>query len=128
MRLVRRRLSWIAGLWLVCQVAALAAAPCARCPMSHEASAADANDGCCPGVAPGQYCPMHHTREGGRKCAMHASCGSDTAALASLADGLGLPALSDAVDVTTSTAASLAAIDSTTIVRVTPPDSPPPRA
>src|SRR6478672_10369189 len=84
---VRRRLSWLIGAWLLCQVANVAAAPLTFC-CQNVATAGD-EEKCCPGLLPGQVCPMHHTKEGERTCKMRASsCGSD-ASLVALASGLG---------------------------------------
>ena len=63
---MRPMLRALASAWLVCQLAGLIAAPVAMCVNPAEA-AASAEDACCPGVAPGQVCPMHHTRERLRK-------------------------------------------------------------
>ena len=62
MSFVRRHLSWMVCGWLVCQMASVAAAPLAFC--CKDVPAADPDDKCCPGLLPGQICPMHHTREG----------------------------------------------------------------
>ena len=32
------------------------------------------DDKCCPGMLPGQICPMHHTKEGKRTCKMRSAC------------------------------------------------------
>jgi len=71
---------------------------------------------------------MHHTKEGQRKCVMRAACASSTAALIALSGGLGLPAHSPAADVPHAPAAVMLSIESSTISRLAPPESPPPRA
>ena len=68
MSLVRRRLSWLVGAWLLCQIANVAAAPLTFC-CQNVATAGD-EEKCCPGLLPGQVCPMHHTKEGERTCKM----------------------------------------------------------
>src|SRR5262249_57898234 len=86
MGIVRQRLSWVVCLWLACQVAGVVAAPLAFCcqsvPMSDD-------DVCCPGLQPGQMCPMHHKREGDRTCKMRDACGRADAGLVALAGGVG---------------------------------------
>src|SRR5258705_2309154 len=83
---VRRRLSWLIGAWLLCQVANVAAAPLTFC-CQNVATAGD-EEKCCPGLLPGQVCPMHHTREGERTCKMRNSSPRTDAALMALAGGL----------------------------------------
>src|SRR6185369_1322872 len=86
MSLVRRRLSWLVGAWLLCQAANVAAAPLTFC-CQNVATAGD-DEKCCPGLLPGQICPMHHTKEGERTCKMRAACAGTDAALVALAGGL----------------------------------------
>jgi hypothetical protein len=83
---VRRRLSWLIGAWLLCQVANVAAAPLTFC-CQNVATAGD-EEKCCPGLLPGQVCPMHHTKEGERTCKMRASCSGSDASLIALASSL----------------------------------------
>lgn len=85
---VRRRLSWLIGAWLLCQIANVAAAPLTFCCQSV-AGAAD-EDTCCPGLLPGQVCPMHHPKDGGRTCEMRNACARADAALVALAGGVGV--------------------------------------
>ena len=67
MSVVRRRLSWVVGAWLLCQIANVTAAPV----MFHCQNVATADDDeCCPGLLPGQVCPMHHTKAGEKTCKM----------------------------------------------------------
>jgi hypothetical protein len=123
---VRRRVSWMVCLWLACQVAGVVAAPLAFCCQSG--AAADDDEECCPGLLPGQICPMHHTRQGDRSCKMRDACGRADAGLVSLAGVVGLltPATSlvsafDPGDAVASPAPSA-------IARAYRPESPPPRA
>src|SRR5476649_844396 len=84
---LRRRLSWLVGAWLLCQVANVSAAPLTF-SCQNVASAADEEE-CCPGLQPGQVCPMHHAKKGERTCQMRSSCVSTDAAIVSLASGIG---------------------------------------
>jgi hypothetical protein len=127
MRIVRRRLSWVVGAWMLCQAAAVASAPLALWRTSLPAVGAIADD-CCPGVAPGQVCPMHHTKEGGRKCAMRSACSPDSAALVSLSGIVGLPSRAFTKLAESSLSSSLGQRESATLARSTRPESPPPRA
>src|SRR5205823_14947372 len=123
---VRRRLSWVVAFWLVCQVAGVVAAPLALCCRSTPA--ADDDERCCPGLLPGQTCPMHHRREGEPTCKMRDACGRADAALVSLAGIVGLmPTATHAVSAF-ETGDRLTAIAESAIARAHRPDSPPPRA
>ena len=63
MRGWRRRGAWIAGIWLVFQMTALAVSPFAlTCRMSAGVTADADDDECCKGLAPGQMCPLHKHR------------------------------------------------------------------
>src|SRR5207253_10488601 len=84
MRRCRRRLSWVASGWLALQLAAFAAAPIGLCCAHTEDATTSAAKPCCPGIAPGQVCPMHHTREGARTCTMRTACLAGDAALLQL--------------------------------------------
>src|SRR4029077_19098807 len=98
MSLVRRRLSWLVGAWLLCQIANVAAAPLTFC--CQNVATAEDEDKCCPGLLPGQICPMHHVKEGGATCKMRGVCTGTDASIVALASGLGaLPAATAAVSV-----------------------------
>lgn len=118
----------LACAWLLCQVAGLIAAPVAVCVAPVEA-VASGDDACCPGVLPGQVCPMHHTREGGKHCVMRSACTSSTAALLTLVGSVGLlpSSASSSVDVL-AVSGSAPLFASAAIVRSELPESPPPRA
>lgn len=73
-----------ASLWLVCQLGAIVGVPVSLCDRFAEPSAAEPGTRCCPGVAPGQICPMHHAREDGRTCRMCAPHDQTDAALLAL--------------------------------------------
>ncbi len=126
MRVVRRHLSWLVGAWLACQAAALAAAPVVMCgsqptPDHHDVI-------CCPGLKPGQVCPMHHVREGVRTCAMRSPCSPSDAALLSLVGALGLtPAARVVIDIAP-IAEPVSTLADAELTRSELPESPPPRS
>ena len=123
---VRRRLSWVIGAWLLCQAASVAAAPLAF-SCQNVASAADEEE-CCPGLLPGQVCPMHHAKKGERTCQMRGSCVHTDAAIISLAVGSGvLPSSTLAVSTFDPGERAFPAPQSS-ILRTDRPESPPPRA
>jgi hypothetical protein len=124
---VRRRVSWMACFWLTCQLAGIVAAPLAFCCRGVEAVDSD-DDVCCPGLLPGQICPMHHKVEGKPTCKMRDACGRADAALVSLAGIVGLlPSMTVAVS-TFVAGDRFAALVPSAISRAYRPDSPPPRA
>ena len=124
---MRPMLRALASAWLVCQLAGLIAAPVAMCVNPAEA-AASAEDACCPGVAPGQVCPMHHTREGAKHCVMRSACASGTTALLTLVGGVGLlPSLTSSAVDTLAQSGAAPRLASATIARAELPESPPPR-
>jgi hypothetical protein len=129
MAAVRRRLPWIVGLWLTCQLAGISAAPLAFC--CQRPASIDDEEECCPGLAPGQICPMHHVRKGDRKeptCKMRDACAQSDAGLVSLAGGVGLlPHATSSVSNFAIGDAVVAAAPSA-ICRAYRPESPPPRA
>jgi hypothetical protein len=126
MPLFRRRLSWMIGVWLSCQIAGLAAAPFALC--CDGANAADQPATCCRGLAPGQTCPMHHGGGKDTTCKMRSACGHSDAALLTLAGGLGiLPSATISVTAFDPGSILRPAVPSTEL-RAERPDSPPPRA
>ena len=129
MPVVRRRLAWIVSLWLVAQIAGLTAAPFALCCKSGPAmSGGDDEEKCCPGLLPGQVCPMHHTREGGKTCKMRSACSNTDSALVSLAGGLGvLPSLTASVNAFEYRGV-LTTITPAAVSRANRPDAPPPRS
>src|SRR4029079_13907744 len=87
MPFVRRRMSWVVGVWLACQLAGVVAAPLAFCCRTIQV---DDDEACCPGLLPGQTCPMHHKREGERTCKMRDACSRADAGLVALAGVVGL--------------------------------------
>jgi hypothetical protein len=126
MSFVRRHLFWVVGGWLLCQVASVAAAPLTFC--CRNVPAADPDDKCCPGMLPGQICPMHHRQEGVRTCKMRNACTRSDAALISLAGSLApIPDRLTAERVFDSSSV-VTPIVSSAILRAHVPESPPPRA
>ena len=112
--------------WLVCHVASIAAAPLAFC--CKDVPAMDPDDKCCPGMLPGQICPMHHTREGVKTCKMRNACARSDAALIGLAGGLAtLLQPTPAVNIFDS-GTTVPQITPSAILRAHVPESPPPRA
>src|SRR4051812_14524393 len=113
--------------WLVCQVAALVTAPIALARVSADELSSAHDESCCPGVAPGQVCPMHHTREGHRTCAMTSACSGRDAALLTVFGTVGV--IAPAVD-TVPVIVSLGAVRNAIASLAGPlefPPSPPPR-
>lgn len=126
MQLLRRHLSWFVGAWLACQAAALAAAPVVMCGAQPTP---DHQDGiCCPGLQPGQVCPMHHVREGVRTCAMRGPCSPSDTALLSLVGALGLmPVARASLDVAP-VAEPVSTFADAELTRSELPEFPPPRS
>ena len=122
---VRRRLSWVVGVWLVCQLANVAAAP-VTFSCQNVATAGD-EEKCCPGLLPGEICPMHHVKEGERTCKMRGGCTGTDASIIALAGGLG------AMPVATVAVSPFELGDRprltrrSAILRADRPESPPPR-
>jgi hypothetical protein len=111
-------------LWLAGQVAGVVAAPVAFCCQSVRT---EDDDICCPGLKPGQICPMHHAREGHGTCKMRSGCGPADAGLISLAGVIGLlPAPTSFVSAFDPGAAVDCAVPSA-LLRAYRPESPPPR-
>ena len=126
MALVRRRLSWLIGAWLLCQLANVAAAPLTFC-CQNVATAGD-EEKCCPGLLPGQVCPMHHAKEGERTCKMRNACAGTDAALVELAGGIGVLPAGPAVGSTFDLCDLPRPAPRSAVVRTDRPESPPPRA
>jgi|SRR5207237_149663 len=125
MTAVRRRLSWVVCVWLACQMAGVAAAPLAFC--CRDVATSDDDEVCCPGLQPGQVCPMHHRREGST-CKMRGACGRTDAGLVALAGVVGLLPQSTSVVSVFETGDRVRAIVPSSIARAHRPESPPPRA
>src|SRR5436190_16906974 len=91
---VRRALRMTIGVWMAAQLVGAAAAPFALCS-AFQPAPSDSHSGCCPGVGPGQVCPMHKTREGAARCTMSSACHASDAALLSLFSSIGVTPQSD---------------------------------
>jgi len=123
MGFARRRLAFVACLWLAGQIAGVAAAPVAF-SLRNVKTCEDV----CPAVLSGQDCPMHHTQEGKRTCKMRNACADPDAALISLAGVIGvIPQPTDAVS-NFVPGIFLADASSSALIRAAIPESPPPRA
>jgi hypothetical protein len=123
---MRKMLRSLASAWLVCQLAGFAAAPiAASCGLMQ--MAADGEEQCCPGLAPGQACPMHHNRTTAKTCVVRNACAPSPAALLTLMGGLGL--LPPSLPATTAIVRGeiVTVSSATAIARAGLPDSPPPR-
>ena len=127
MRIVRRRLSWMVGAWLLCHVCALAAAPISIC-LSSSASAPSLECTCDHGDA--TECPMHHKSSAAPKPTCTCRSTSDSG-LATLASMLGPFAVVDAAAriVSPDAMAAMPALRPASFFNVPAiPDPPPPRA
>jgi hypothetical protein len=124
---VRRRLSWLICAWLTCQIASVAAAPITFCCKDVPTAADEQN--CCPGLMPGQLCPMHHrTAANKNECKMRSLCAPADAMLVALAGIVGMLRPATAVVSSFDPGDVVALSAPTAIARTSPPESPPPRA
>src|SRR5690242_20268886 len=119
---MRRVLRALAGVWLACQVVA-AAAPLTL--VSERFGIDQAS--CCPGVGPGQVCPMHHKRAGERTCQLESACAHHDAALLTILVVGVLPAPSLSL-APTARVASIASLIASARSRAAVPDAPPPES
>jgi hypothetical protein len=128
MLFVRRRLSWLICAWLTCQIAGIAAAPITFC-CKDVPTVADEED-CCPGLLPGQLCPMHHKTAAGSKsdCKMRNICAPADAMLVALAGGIGVLPRTTAVVSAFDPGDAVVALAPTALARSARPESPPPRS
>ena len=119
---MRRRLRALSGVWLACQLVALAA------PLMLVSDRFGIDPAtCCPGVGPGQVCPMHHHTAGDRStCTMERECAhADSALLTILAVGTMPP--SSATLASAHHTEFVSPIAATSQSRAVVPDAPPPR-
>lgn len=123
----RRHLGPFVALWLVCQTAGLVAAPLS---LAHVSQATLDSEEChCPGVGPGQICPMHHKqRESKQTCRMCGTSDAGEVALVVLTVGLGILAPTPGTPVVSHGSESIAATAVSVVSRAEHPDSPPPRS
>ena len=130
MQRIRQCLSWLAAGWILCQLAAFAAAPIV---LSAEVLDPVTVERCtCAGAAPGTACPMHPGHGGDQKssgtdCKLRSSCASSGAALLSLAGGIALVPSQAAAEVD-AVAALIPVGRLSAASRVELPEFPPPRS
>jgi hypothetical protein len=126
MREVRRRRTWVAGIWLVCQFSTLAAAA-----LSGVRPVTIVNGQVCtcpPGAAHGDACPMHHSRDATSDCVLrNASSGAD-AVLLTLLGTPGLMPPQRAITTAVVATQTVLPVTAFTRTRSDRPESPPPRA
>ena len=119
---MRARLRVLAAVWLACQLIALAS-PLTLFSDSFGIDQAS----CCPGIAPGQTCPMHHNRAADRStCKMESACAHHDAALLTIFVTGILPTPRVAIG-TNAGHAAVVTIRPSTLLRGARPDAPPPR-
>ena len=127
MYVFRSNLAWVAFAWLMCQAAAIAAAPVLLWTADISGHAERSCD--CP-IGDGQACPMHqpHAHDADRTCKMRNAFAPTDGALLGLSGGVGvLP--SHTVSVSAFDPGTfIPTFTSAAIARGHVPDSPPPRA
>jgi hypothetical protein len=124
---IRPSLRRTAGILLFLQMTMLAVSSTALCcrndlPAGSARASSDADHSCCPGVAPGQLCPMHKARSSKNSCRMTSGCATTDASLASLFSFTGVLPTVARVDWTLPRLATHSSI----LVAHTDHDSPPP--
>jgi hypothetical protein len=119
MRTVRRGLSRIVFVWLICQVSSVTAAPLLLA--GQELCT-------CPTDIPGAACPMHHAHQDPNECVLRNAAPTSTATLASLVAGLGLISPAQTFSAIVSPAERIPPVSAAVILRSDRPDSPPPRS
>ncbi len=118
---MRRLLRSVAGAWLALQLVALVS------PLTLFGDRFGIDQAsCCPGVGPGQICPMHHKNAADRTCAMESACAHHDAALLTILATGALPAPTAAPAVI-SDLPFAHTITASTLSRAVRPDAPPPR-
>jgi hypothetical protein len=135
MRVIRKRLSWVAAGWLMARVAAFAAAPLAfaidAAPAGARVVTCD-----CPDAAPGRACPMHSGPRSGQRgtgddnddrCRMRGNCSPVDIAFLAFAASIGIPVAAGTLAFSES-AATLVSPRTELLARYAPPDAPPPRS
>jgi hypothetical protein len=125
---MRRRLSTLAMLWVLFQIAGTSA------PLTLLAAGGSIEEICtCPSADHGATCPMHHPQGSERessedRCKLQNACAPADAALLSLAGGGGLPSSAVTCAPSTESIAGAATPATRSLSRALRPDSPPPRA
>jgi hypothetical protein len=138
------RVRAVAFIWLLCQVASIAAFVPENCCVSHleEQAAKDKQDAChesepAPAPPPGDACPMQH--DGGAACPMHAGKSTERCAMSNACGGPGsqllhLFAYLGAIEhpgstaITFESSVSFVPPSSTPLPQFTTVDAPPPKA
>jgi hypothetical protein len=134
MRTVRGHLSWIAGIWLACQVGVLTTAPLSLAGIFVHGGAEGAI--CTCGTAgPGHYCPMHgkhqdhaDTQPGPDECVLRSGSPASDVTLVSLISGIGLIPPAQATFATVATNELVLPLSAEVVFRSNRPESPPPRS
>jgi hypothetical protein len=125
---LRRYLSQFVTLWLIGQSASLLAAPISLAQLPRSETVLGVEECHCPGVGPGQICPMHHKRrESKETCRMCGTSDAGEVALVVLTVGLGILAPAPAEVAVSHHGESVAVPAASVVARVGHPDSPPPR-
>jgi hypothetical protein len=132
MDVLRARMPWLAGTWLLCQIAGFIAAPVVFGATVHTYTAGVGDAECeCPGTAPGQACPMHKSKshdDDRNACQLRSACSSADTALLTLSTG-GIAVMPAPSSVVVDLAAQvLAGLALSPLTRAALPDAPPPRA
>lgn len=128
---MRTHRRWFAGVWLLCQLAALAAAPVALGAAHLSVGAAVVEQCDCPGAGPGDSCPMHphgKPRESSSDCRLESACPPTDAALLSLLGGMGVPCDTGTDADVDGPAEALVLCAVPARSRAAGPESPPPRS
>jgi hypothetical protein len=123
---MRRHLALLVGVWLVCQVVGLAAAPLRLAGTPATAGAQKCT--CPPGMSPSETCPMHRSHHAKRECVLKNAFGTMDTALLSLLCGLGLIRPEQTIRASMVLAESIAPTAACVVARPDRPESPPPRA
>jgi hypothetical protein len=119
MRSVRRHLSRLVFVWLVCQVSAVTAAPLLL--TGQELCT-------CPDAVPGAACPMHHAHQDPNECVLRSAAPAATVTLASMMGGIGVIPPVQVTSTAIVPADLIPALPAAVISRAERPESPPPRS
>lgn len=140
MTAIRRLVRAVAMTWLLCQAVSLSAFVPEQCCASHAAEAAAkekaASEAChdapAPAPAPreGDVCPMHHGAQQRSHdcCVITNACAGPGIHLASLLSFIGIPEAPQSTAVTQVVTVADATPVPPRLVRISTPDSPPPKA
>ena len=135
MRSLRRRLAWIVGLWIVCQVSVLATVPLSLAGIFVNAGAEGVLCTCASASGPDHYCPMHgrhqdhsQTGQNADDCVLRSGTPASDVTLMSLIGGSGLMPPARTTPEVILTAEPILPVSATVILRSERPESPPPRS